>query len=47
VLARGIKASAAPLTALPGLVLADGGNKPTQQAKAILRENAALLMTMY
>jgi tRNA1(Val) A37 N6-methylase TrmN6 len=47
VLARGIKASAAPLTALPGLVLADGGNKPTQQAEAILRENAALPMTMY
>jgi hypothetical protein len=29
------------------LVLADGGNKPTQQAEAILRENVALQMTMY
>jgi len=47
VLARGIRASRAPLTVLPGLLLADDGNKPTPQAEAILRENAALPMTMY
>lgn len=46
VLARGIKASRAPLTVLPGLLLADGDNKPTPQAEAILRENAALPMTV-
>ena len=46
VLARGIKASGAPLTVLPGLALADGDNKPTPQVEAILRENAALPMTM-
>src|SRR5581483_3834759 len=38
VLACGVKASRAPLTMLPGLVLADAGNKPTPQAEAILRE---------
>jgi hypothetical protein len=32
---------------LPGLLLADAGNKPTPQAEQILRENAALPMTMY
>jgi tRNA1(Val) A37 N6-methylase TrmN6 len=47
VLARGVKASAAPLTILPGLLLADSNNKPTPQVEAILRENAALPMTMY
>jgi tRNA1(Val) A37 N6-methylase TrmN6 len=47
VLACGIKASSAPLTVLPGLLLADAGNKPTPQAEQILRENAALPMTMY
>ncbi len=45
VLARGIKASRAPLTVLPGLLLADGDNKPTPQAEQILRENVALSMT--
>jgi tRNA1(Val) A37 N6-methylase TrmN6 len=45
VLARGIKGSRAPLTMLPGLLLADGGNKPTPQAEAVLRENEALSMT--
>jgi tRNA1(Val) A37 N6-methylase TrmN6 len=46
VLARGIKASRVPLTVLPGLLLADAGNKPSPQAEAILRENAALPMTV-
>ncbi len=46
VLARGIKASRVPLTMLPGLLLADADNKPTPQAEAILRENAALPMTV-
>jgi tRNA1(Val) A37 N6-methylase TrmN6 len=45
VLARGVKASRAPLTLLPGLLLADADNKPTAQAEALLRENSALLMT--
>ncbi len=45
VLARGVKASRAPSTMRPGLVLADADNKPTPQAEAILRENAALPMT--
>ena len=44
VLARGIKASRAPLTMLPGLLLADADNKPTPQAEAVLRANAALSM---
>jgi len=45
VLARGIKASRAPLTVLPGLLLSDSDNKPTPQAEQILRENVALSMT--
>jgi tRNA1(Val) A37 N6-methylase TrmN6 len=44
VLVRAIKGSQAPLKMLPGLLLADGENKPTGQAEAILRSNAALLM---
>ena len=42
VLARATKASRAPLTMLPGLLLADADNKPTPQAEAILRANAPL-----
>jgi tRNA1(Val) A37 N6-methylase TrmN6 len=45
VLARAVKASRAPLTVLPGLLLADADNKPTAQAEALLRENSALPMT--
>jgi tRNA1(Val) A37 N6-methylase TrmN6 len=45
VLARGVKASRAPLTLLPGLLLADADNKPTARAEALLRENSALPMT--
>jgi tRNA1(Val) A37 N6-methylase TrmN6 len=44
-LARAVKGSRSPLVQLPGLVLADGENKPTAQAEAILRENSALPMT--
>ncbi len=45
VLVRAIKGGQAPLKLLPGLLLAAGNNKPTEQAEAILRGNSALLMT--
>lgn len=45
IIARAVKASLAPLTLLPGLLLAAADNKPTSQAEAILRENSALPMT--
>jgi len=45
VLARAIKGSRAPVALLPGLLLADADGKPTAQAEAILRENAALSVT--
>jgi tRNA1(Val) A37 N6-methylase TrmN6 len=44
VLVRAVKASRAPLTLLPGLLLADAGGKPTEEAEAILRDVAALPM---
>jgi tRNA1(Val) A37 N6-methylase TrmN6 len=44
VLARGVKDSGAPLTLLPGLVLADAENRPSAAAQAVLRHGAALLM---
>jgi tRNA1(Val) A37 N6-methylase TrmN6 len=44
-LIRAIKGGQAPLNLLPGLLLADGNNKPSEQAEAILRGNSALLMT--
>jgi tRNA1(Val) A37 N6-methylase TrmN6 len=44
VLVRGVKDSGAPLTLLPGLVLADKDNKPSEQAQAVLRQGAALIM---
>jgi tRNA1(Val) A37 N6-methylase TrmN6 len=44
VLVRGVKDSGAPLTSLPGLVLADAENRPTAQTQAILRDGAALVM---
>ncbi|HEX8827850.1 MAG TPA: methyltransferase [Xanthobacteraceae bacterium] len=44
VLARGVKGSGAPLTLLPGLVLADAENRPSAEAQAVLRHGAALLM---
>ncbi|MGH6671575.1 MAG: tRNA1(Val) (adenine(37)-N6)-methyltransferase [Xanthobacteraceae bacterium] len=42
ILARAVKASRAPLSLLPGLLLADRNGKPTAQAEAILRGGAAL-----
>jgi tRNA1(Val) A37 N6-methylase TrmN6 len=45
VLVRAVKGGQAPLKLLPGLLLADGNNKPSEQAQAILRGNSALLMT--
>lgn len=42
VLARAVKASRAPLTLLPGLLLADARGKPTAEAEAVLRGGAAL-----
>jgi len=42
VLARAVKASRAPLTLLPGLVLADAQGKPTDAAEAVLRGGATL-----
>ena len=44
VLVRGVKDSGAPLTLLPGLLLADKDNKPSEQAQAVLRQGAALIM---
>ncbi len=42
VLVRGVKASRAPLTLLPGFVLADEEGRPTTAAEAVLREGAVL-----
>jgi tRNA1(Val) A37 N6-methylase TrmN6 len=44
VLARAIKASRAPLTLLPGFLLADADGKPSAQAEAVLRSGAELNM---
>ncbi len=44
VLARAVKASRAPLTLLPGLVLADAAGRPTAEAEAVLRGNAVLAL---
>jgi tRNA1(Val) A37 N6-methylase TrmN6 len=44
VLVRAIKGGQAPLQLLPGLLLADGNNKPTEQAEAVLRGNSALMI---
>jgi tRNA1(Val) A37 N6-methylase TrmN6 len=44
VLVRGVKDSGAPLTLLPGLVLADTQDKPSAQAQAVLRDGAPLIM---
>lgn len=43
-LVRAVKASRAPSTLLPGLLLADARGKPTEDAEAILRGGAALAM---
>jgi tRNA1(Val) A37 N6-methylase TrmN6 len=43
VLVRAIKGGQAPLQLLPGLLLADSNNKPTEQAEAVLRGNSALM----
>jgi len=45
VLVSAAKASNAPLSLLPGLVLADSDNKPSAQADAILRHGTALALT--
>ena len=45
VLVSAAKSSNEPLSILPGLVLADGDNKPSAQADAILRNGAALVLT--
>jgi tRNA1(Val) A37 N6-methylase TrmN6 len=45
VLVRGVKDSRAPLTVLAGLVLAGADNGPTEQAEAVLRHGAALIMS--
>jgi tRNA1(Val) A37 N6-methylase TrmN6 len=42
VLVRAVKASRAPLTLWPGLVLTDEAGKPTAPAEAVLREGALL-----
>jgi tRNA1(Val) A37 N6-methylase TrmN6 len=44
VLVRGVKDSGAPLTLLPGLVLADAENRPSADAQAVLRGGAALVL---
>jgi len=45
ILVRGVKASRAPLTVLPGLVLAGADNGPAAQAEAVLRGGAALALS--
>lgn len=42
VLMRAVKHSKAPLSLLPGLILADKGGVPTAEAEAVLRDGAAL-----
>lgn len=42
VLLRAVKGSRAPLTLLPGLVLADAAGRPTDEAEAVLRHGAVL-----
>lgn len=46
VLVRATKASRAPLALLPALVLNDDAGRPTAQAEAVLRETAALQLSM-
>jgi tRNA1(Val) A37 N6-methylase TrmN6 len=45
VLVRATKGSRAPLTLLPGFLLADAGGKPTAAAEAVLRNGEALSLT--
>ena len=42
VLVRAVKGSRAPLTLLPGFVLADAAGNPTSEAEAVLRHGGAL-----
>jgi tRNA1(Val) A37 N6-methylase TrmN6 len=42
VLVTAVKASRAPLTLLPGLVLNDASGRPTGAAEAVLRDGVAL-----
>ena len=44
VLVRATKASHAPMTLLPGLVLTDGSGRPTPEAEAVLRGGSALAL---
>jgi len=46
VIIRAVKASRAPLSLLPGLVLADAAGRPTAQAEAVLREGAVLPLAL-
>ena len=45
VLVSAAKTSNAPLTLLPGLVLAGSDNKPSAQAEAVLRDGVALVLS--
>jgi tRNA1(Val) A37 N6-methylase TrmN6 len=45
ILVRAVKASRAPLTVLPGLVLNDPAGRPTTEAEAVLRAGAALALS--
>ncbi len=45
ILVSAVKASRAPLTLRPGLLLADARGKPTAEAEAVLREGASLPLT--
>ncbi len=42
IVARAVRGSHAPLTLLPGLLLADANDEPTAEAEAVLRGGAAL-----
>jgi tRNA1(Val) A37 N6-methylase TrmN6 len=46
ILVRAIKDRSGPLALLPGLVLADADGKPSRQADAILRDGAALALSL-
>jgi tRNA1(Val) A37 N6-methylase TrmN6 len=45
VLVRAVKGSRAPLSLLPGFILADQAGKPTQEAEAVLRAGAPLTLS--
>jgi len=45
ILVRGVKGGRAPLTLLPGLLLAGTDNRPTKHVEAVLRDGDALVMS--